>query len=103
MDADTRETIEMIEHIRRLRKVKLKGECKNCGACCNLDMNVLAIDEGNQSVYSIMNRTSCKCRAWDEVNKRCTAYERRPGICIMYPCVPENLLEGCGYYFEEDK
>ena len=98
---DIIETEQMISEILEARNLKKVGKCNNCGKCCNLDMNILAIDNERNEVYPIGKRESVRCSAWNEKEKKCDAYEIRPAICRVYPCTPLNLCEGCGFTFEE--
>lgn len=100
LQADIKETEEMVEEIQKARNLKKVGKCNNCGKCCNLDMNILAIDLERNEVYEVGKRQTKRCSGWNEKEKKCDAYEIRPAICRVYPCTPNNLCEGCGFSFE---
>ena len=102
---------------------ELRGECVQCGACCETPMLVVSRiifhsnlirrsylwwqkkvnglvflrDEHEGHVFVF------HCRHYDRETKQCDCYRTRPGICRDYPSNllaspnPE-LLEKCGYY-----
>ena len=57
------------------------GECNRCGACCLRD----------------------RCPALgiaQDGRPGCTQYETRPMSCRASPRNPQELMPGCGYWFE---
>ena len=72
------------------------GKCNNCGKCC----------EGNVKIYScigntieLTRRVDKPCFYYNEENKTCKSYNNRCDWCSLFPYLPENLYEGCGFSF----
>jgi hypothetical protein len=96
-----------------------EGECFQCGKCCRelkikinyrIDGEVAqyykarGVDVQWRCKYTILTipnypcphlRTCGKCRIYDT--------EALPRICMDYPQRKWQLVDGCGFYLEEDK
>lgn len=64
------------------------GECKRCGRCC---------------FYDPVDGSACKHLRVVRGVITCSIYEARPQMCRDYPVDKSDLLEGCGFYFEETR
>jgi len=103
-----------------------KGECKRCGKCCRylmvgtnkagyygdqlitgfVDKEYLRA-RGLQAVVGggymkIVAELPCLCLNSEGSVPECMIYPARPISCQIYPAREEDLLPGCGYYFEEE-
>ncbi len=102
-----------------------KGECNNCGWCCQFDgihRNVVehldgqgAIHPSDQQFYGLRGgqiidggrrilyvvQSYAPCSAHNKETKQCNIYDNRPLSCIEFPAIPEQI-EGtpCSYWFE---
>ena len=92
-----------------------KGKCKRCGQCCEwlhllttekpkIDFEFVGVrglvsvdrPEGRCSLYA---ENRCPNLTTDYV---CELQGLRPASCLAFPERPDDLLPGCGYYFEEE-
>lgn len=101
-----------------------KGECNNCGWCCQFEgvyRNIAQtpdgspLSESDRRFYAMRGGVThdggktirylvhafMPCDAHDQEAKTCTVYEDRPTICRNFPASPEQV-EGspCSYWFE---
>jgi|GEM_PF-5972662 len=92
-----------VEEFRARRKLKLRGECKMCGKCCDGGIRTFYMNPVTMQA-ELREQSDKQCPHFDTKTKKCTKYfEDRPILCRLFPYTPENLYEGCGYYFEEEK
>ena len=89
---------KLITDIRKQRKIKLVGSCKKCGKCCEGNVKIFQVIPND--TVKLIRREDKPCIYYDEINKICKDYEHRCTWCSMFPYLPENLYEGCGYHFE---
>lgn len=107
-----------------MAKLVRKGECNNCGWCCqfvalmrivkDLSLPFGRIDEDLKRYHEFRNgvmgadgillwvaQVLAPCVMHDNETKRCMIYEDRPQICREAPLTP-NFVEGtpCSYWFE---
>jgi glycosyltransferase involved in cell wall biosynthesis len=90
---------QFITNTRQARNIKLVGQCKNCGKCCN-PVTSYEINTTKQTM-DICNIADSGCMYLDPVTNKCTSYKDRGILCSMFPYLPENIIEGCGYHFEK--
>ena len=99
----------MVKYIR-------KGKCKRCGKCCTMkhlwnSMSKLdkeALKMMAPELYEMMEKAAkedvkCPYLKYENGIAVCTIYPFRPTFCAEYPATPDDLIPGCGYYFEEVK
>jgi len=95
-----------------------KGECKKCGKCCRYFLMGVRKEEDIDREYakvrgikvindgkgncSLLAEFPCLCYE-DNPMPHCTIYPARPPSCRAYPQKEEDLIPGCGYYFEEEE
>lgn len=98
-----------------------KGECNQCGWCCEfMEIQRITISEQQALTpdieYFYLLRNGIKCNDGkirlishqfipcnNHINKNCNKYIERPDFCKMFPTIPEQI-EGtpCSYWFELD-
>jgi len=79
------------------RNIKRTGGCIGCGKCCDGNVKNYAIK--NDTVV-LTDRAEFGCKHYDVSTKKCLTYCDRKEWCTLFPYLPENLFEGCGYKFE---
>lgn len=103
------------------KKAIVKGECRNCGACCeNIYLQNLnpTGHEDTDRFLSMLEETKpttkrpraygadlkvFRCRNHDQKGKRCLIHAERPKVCRDFPKYAKSsdeLFEGCGYSVE---
>jgi len=101
-------------------KLERKGECNNCGWCCQflvihrMTVPVEDVTPDSENFYAMRNGNKgpdgkirfvthgfAPCSAHDAPAARCKVYDARPEVCRLFPQVPEQI-EGtpCSYWFE---
>jgi len=90
-----------IEQFRKDRKLKLVVECIRCGKCCEGKVKIFQINR-EQKTVDLIDVRSYGCKHYDPQTKQCRTYtSRHHAMCYMFPYLPENIPEGCGFHFEE--
>ena len=97
----------MVKYIR-------KGKCKRCGKCCTMKHLFESMPEEDKElikkvfpwlytalVIGAAEDYKCPYLKYENGIAVCTIYPNRPEFCRRYPETPEDLIPGCGYYFEE--
>lgn len=115
----------MSETVSLTPTITRKGECNNCGWCCQFEgiaRNVLLPEPGEAkvnpsdrqfyelrggktapdgSITRYISHCFAPCSAHDTNKQTCKIYAARPTICQEFPSIPEQI-EGtpCSYWFE---
>lgn len=90
---------EEILRLRKERSLKLEGNCIGCGKCCEGKVKIYQINN-NLKTLELSHVLETECFFYDKETKRCKNYsDRKHTLCKMFPYLPENLYEGCGYKF----
>lgn len=98
-----------------------KGECNNCGWCCEfiaIERNIITEQQSLipdvEYFYTLRGGVKCNdgkirftsysfipCNNYDSVLGRCIKYNERPDVCKLFPFIPEQI-EGtpCSFWFE---
>ena len=97
-----------------IREGACDGCPKNPGACCQFvvlperpvtadEMKWLRLHNGAAALYlaGVKGRQNIPCSAL--ADGRCSLYgsPERPEMCVRYPEMPEQLIEGCQYTLTE--
>ena len=97
-----------------IREGACDGCPKNPGACCQFvvlperpltadELNWLRLHDGAEALMlaGARGRIDIPCSAL--VGGVCSLYgsEQRPQMCVRYPEIPEQLIEGCAYTLME--
>jgi Fe-S-cluster containining protein len=53
-----------------------------------------------QGIVEKMDGHKCKHLWFKKRKARCKIYKDRPEFCKLYPNVPSDLIEGCGFRFK---
>ena len=99
---------------RRFLRTGLCDGCKGKASCCQYlvlperpltadEMKWLRLHDGAEALYlaGTTGRIDIPCSALD--GSVCTLYgsPERPEMCVRYPELPEQLIQGCAYSLTE--
>ncbi|RLG81243.1 MAG: hypothetical protein DRO40_10000 [Thermoprotei archaeon] len=105
---------EDMENLHQSEVWVRKGECKRCGKCCRVKYLFKSMSKEDKLflkrhgfwLHQAIKRMAVEDKACPFLEYRngvayCKIYEERPRWCREYPSHPDELIEGCGYYFEK--
>jgi len=92
------------------------GKCNQCGRCCfDLKTKIVVPDkEGIREHYfnfgyhvhpngTVVIKSNSKCQylKYDGKKHYCSIYDKRPEICRSFPWEPRQVVDYCGFRFED--
>jgi len=94
-----------------------KGSCNRCGLCCEVATRCLTKDspelqewadtrdieiqkDDNPGMVALLIRQPCPNLVQTSDGATCRIYSIRPDMCMDGPTRPEDILPGCGFWFE---
>lgn len=81
------------------RNIERVGQCNQCGKCCAKIQIYQLWYYDTYNTIKLMEFKDETCESFDEPEGRCLNYEQRDEWCQLYPYLPENVLDGCGFSF----